>query len=420
MVNVLEMVVSHKWADVEELECATLGDSKSVINELYSKPEIEECAIISTCNRVELIVVPNTSLKRARSILKEFAQPRVDIDLDEIARFFAGEKLLRHLLRLSAGLESLVVGEDQILGQVKDLYNEAKDNDTLGPVLSLAFEKAINIGKKVRNETKINDGFVSMGSVAVDLAEKILGDLEDKKALLVGAGEMASIMAKCLRDRNIEELIITNRTLERAKELAKEVEGKPIGFDEYGDYLSEIDILMTATGAPHPIIKKEDLEKNKKNDLVIIDISNPRDVEEDVSDLENVSYHDIDGLRGVTEQNKKKREQEARQAEEIIAEELDNLLDQYKEKEAEDLIASLHERAHKIRIRERDKALNKLSLNNEDKQIIEDLTRSIVNKILSDPTHHLKRAASNGNKETLESMYEMFNLREKDEDSGSN
>lgn len=420
MVNALGMVVSHKWADVDELECATLGDSESILKELGAMDEIQECAIISTCNRVELIVVPNTSLKKAREALKDFAKPKVEIDLDEMARFLAGEKLLKHLLKLASSLESMVIGEDQILGQVKDSYHEAKQTDSIGLVLSLAFEKAINTGKKVRNQTKINDGSVSMGSVAVELAEEVLGELSDKKALLVGAGEMATIMAKCLRDREVNQLIVANRTYRRAEKLAKEVDGEPVEFEEYEEYLPEIDILMTATGAPHPIIRKEDLKENKNNDIVIIDISNPRDVEEEVSELKNVSYYDIDGLRMVTEKNKSKREKEAKKAEEIVKKELQNLLDQYKEKEAEDLIARLHEKAHEIRIRERDKALNKLSIENEEKQVIEDLTRSIVNKLLSDPTKCLKKAASNGNEETLQSTSEIFNLRQKDEDSSSN
>lgn len=420
MVNVLGMVVSHKWADISELECVSLGDSESVVEELNSRSEVKECAVISTCNRVEVVVVPSCSLKDAEKCLLDFAEPKVDIDLDEVVKFFSGDKLFKHLLKLAAGLESLVLGEDQILGQIKDCYHKGKEKGCFGPVLSLAFEKAINVGKKVRNETKINDGSVSMGSVAVDLAEEVLNELGNKKALLVGAGKMATVIANCLRDKEVQRLIIANRTFERAKKVAKEVDGDPVRFKEYENYLSDVDILMTATGAPHPIIEKEDLVENNKEEIAIIDISNPRDVEEEVDKLEKVSYYDIDGLRTIAQKNKEKRKEEAKKAEEIIEKELDNLKDQYKKKEAEDLIAQLHEKANEIRIKERDKALNKLSISNEDKQVIEDLTRSIVNKILSDPTHYLKEAVSNGNKETLESTSKIFDLRERNEETSDN
>ncbi len=414
MVDVLGLVISHKWADVDELECATLEDTEKITNELSNKPEIEECAVISTCNRIEIIVVPKNSLKEVREVLLDYTEPKTDINLEEISRFFADEKYLRHLLKLASGLESMIIGEDQILGQVKDSYNAAKETDSIDSVLDLAFEKAINVGKKVRNETGINDGCVSMGSAAVELAEEVVGELSTKNALLVGAGEMATIIAKCLRDKGVNNIVIANRTYERAEKLSKKVNGEPVNFDRYKEFLEDIDILMTATGAPHPIIKKDDLKKNNKNNIIIIDISNPRDVEKDIDDLKNVSLYDIDDLELVTKQNKEKRNKEALKAEKIIKKGLNNLLDQYKKKKAEDLIAEIHEKAHDIRIRERDKAINKLSIDTEDKQIIEDLTRSIVNKILSEPTKYLKKAASNGDKKILESTSKIFDLREKE------
>lgn len=421
MVDVIGLVISHKWVDIDELECAALEDVELISKELLDKPEINECAIISTCNRVEVYVVPsNNSLRKGREALLECLEPHTEVDLEEMGRFFGGEKLLKHLLKLASGLESMVVGEDQILGQVKNSFNEGKEIESIGPVLDLAFEKAINIGKKIRNETGINDGCVSIGSVAVDLAEEVLNELDNKNALLIGAGEMATIIAECLRDKGIDDIFIANRTYERAKKLSDQVNGLAIEFDEYKDYLSDIDILMTATGAPHPIIEKEDLEINKRNDIVIIDISNPRDVKNSVDELGNVSLYDIDDLNVITEKNKEKREEEARRAEGIIRDELSNLLAQYKEKEAEDLIAELHTKAHKIRTRERDKALRKLSVDDEGKQVIEKLTRSIINKILSEPTESMKRAASNGDEEILDSTCEIFNLRRKNEDSSGN
>ncbi|OKY77208.1 MAG: Glutamyl-tRNA reductase [Candidatus Methanohalarchaeum thermophilum] len=414
MVKVLGLLITHKWAELDDLECASLGHTEDVLEDLRSHDVVKECALINTCHRVEVYICPK-NYEKGRNFLEDFVFSRTKISEDEfneLTKFYSGERLIEHILRLSSGLESMVIGEDQILGQVKDAYHEGKKKDAIGDYLDLIFEKAINVGKSVRNETEINNGCVSIGSAAVKLAEDLSGELDKKKALVVGAGEMASIVVESLSEKNIDEITIANRTYERARRLSKKVDGNPISFDKFVDHIPKVDMILSATGAPHPILNKEDLIDLDLGKTLIVDISNPRDVEEEVEDIAEIDYHDIDSLRKVTEKNKKKRKREAKKAKEIIDREISNLKKKFKEKEAEDVVAQLHKKANRIRIKERNKAFNKMKVDKKQKQVIDDLSRSIVNKILTDPTRKLKEAAANGDKHILEDVNKIFNLDE--------
>ncbi len=413
MVNVLGLLATHKWADIDQLECIRVGETEEVINSLLSYEGVHECAVLQTCHRVEIYIV-SESLEEGREILLDYIENNTDIEIDKYVRFYAGKKLLHHMMRLASGLESMVIGEDQILGQLSETYEEAREIGGVEEKLSMAFEKSINVGKKVRNETGINEGCVSVGSAAVDLAEEIHGDLEGKEVLIIGAGEMATLVAKSLNERDLGGVTVANRTYERAEKLSRKVGGRPVKYNRYTDYLSEVDIIITATGAPHPIIEKKDIDGVNGNNLMIIDISNPRDVDHKVDEIQNVNLFDIDDLTIVTQKNKEKRRGEAEKAEKICRRELDLLMRRYEEKRIEDLIAVLHERADEIRKKEMEKALHKLSLDNGEKEIIEDLTRSIKNRILSDPTKALKKAAVDRDQQLIETASEIFQINEEE------
>ncbi|OUJ19452.1 Glutamyl-tRNA reductase [Methanonatronarchaeum thermophilum] len=417
MVNVLGLLVTHKWAEIGQLECIRIGDTDEVVNELLSYEGVNECAVLKTCHRVEIYIVPDT-LQKGREILLDYIGNQTEIDIDRYVRFYAGKKLLHHMLRLASGLESMVIGEDQILGQLSETYQQSREHGAVQETLSLAFEKSINVGKLVRNETKINEGCVSVGSAAVDLAEEILNDLTGKKVLIIGAGEMATLVAQSLNEHNLGGVTVANRTYERAKNLSRKIDGQPIKYNQYTNHLPHVDIIITATGAPHPIIKRDDIENVNGNKLIIIDISNPRDVDHKVSEIENVNLFDIDDLTIVTEKNRKKRYKEAEKAEQICKRELELLIRKYEEKKIDDLIATLHERADKIRREEMQKALHKLSLENGQQEIIDDLTRSIKNKILSDPTIALKQAAVERDQKLIETASQIFQIKDEEKNEG--
>ena len=251
----------------------------------------------------------------------------------------------------------MIVGEDQILGQIKDSKKIAEKENHCGKILDQIFTKAIHVGQVVRSKTHINQGSVSIGSAAVDLAENIIGDLEDKCVLIIGAGEMGTLVAKAMAEKNLKAIFVANRTYFRANRLAKELNGKAILIDELGDYIKDADVIISATAAPHIILNKEKLEplinKNNKN-LLIIDIANPRDIADDVTEL-NINLLNIDDLRGVAKENLKNRENEIPEVEKIISDEIQLLNESFKLLKVEDILKSFRSNMETIRIKKQKK-----------------------------------------------------------------
>ncbi|MGZ4847325.1 MAG: glutamyl-tRNA reductase, partial [Halobacteriota archaeon] len=316
---------------------------------------------------------------------------------------------------LASGLDSMIVGEDQILGQLKDAVETASKERTLGPELGLAFSKAIKVGKRVRTQTQINRGSVSVGSAAVDLAERLMGTLDDKSILSIGAGELGTLVAVALAERKLKAMFVSNRTFRRAQTLAKQLGGTAIRFDTIDDYLSEADLVISATAAPHYILTQDQvrraMQRRNGHPLVIIDIANPRDVEEAAATIDKVELHNIDDLRKITEENLKKRRSEIGKVVAIINKELNLLEEQYKKARANELIASLYQSAEELRIRELEKAHKRMQsaddLHNYQ-QILDDLTTSIVNKLLFELTASLREAAANDDDDLMRSAHKLF------------
>lgn len=413
MHGIMSVSITHKWASLNDLECARIGDVEGTLTAMRAVQGVRACVIVQTCNRIEVYLDVGSDFDVDAFIGQFF--PFVPRQL--IGRYESRDALKR-LLRLAAGLESMIVGEDQILGQLKDAADTAKRIDTLGSELNLAFSKAIKVGKRARTETQINRGSVSVGSAAVDLAEKILGTLDDKVILTIGAGELGTLVAVALAERNLKTMFVSNRTFRRAQTLAQRLDGTAVRFDRIDEYLTEADLAISATAAPHYILTcaqlSDVMQRRGGRRLLIVDIANPRDVEEAVAEVEGVELHNIDDLKKITEQNLLRRRSEIGKVVAIINEELKVLEEQFKKRRADELIASLYRNAETIRTRELQKAYNRIHTEGDAQhyqQVLDDLTGSIVKKLLFELTESLKEAAISDDHELMLSAHKLFKLK---------
>jgi len=414
MSEIASMLVTHRKASIDEIEKAWHGDVETILKWVCTEPKVEECAVLKTCNRVEIYVVSH----RGEKVLFDLAKKaRVS---SRIIDFHDHEESLQHLLRLACGLESMIIGEDQILGQMKELIQMAVEAGTTGWMLETAFKKAIQVGKRARRETRINERSISVGSAAVDLAEEILGDLQGKCVLVIGAGETGELISRALMAKNAGSLIVTNRTFESARDLAECLGGKAVPFEEMRSYLKTADVVISATAAPHYILLRDDIEEamvGRESKLLLIDIANPRDIDEAAAKVPGVELHNIDSLRSISNENMQQRMAEVTTVEAIIAEEMQLLQAKYKRKQAEDLLGVLYSQAEVIKDQEVRRAMNKLSarhtLGEIEQKVLQDMSHSIVNKLLSEPTKALKSAAERGDTQVLESLAELFRLEDK-------
>lgn len=418
MTEISSMVITHAKASVDEMERAWHGDLGGLLTRLYSHELVYECVVLKTCNRVEIYVVS----PKGSSVLFHFAK-ETGVS-SRIVEFYDHDESLRHLLRLASGLESMIVGEDQILGQIKDLYSVAKKSGTTGKVLDTAFNKAIQVGKRVRNETRINKGSVSIGSAAVDLADEILGGLTGKTILVIGAGEMGTLVARALAHRDIDVIYIANRTFDRAQDLARELGGEAVMFDYVENYVKAADVIISATSAPHYVLTKEIVSKameGRERDILLIDIANPRDIEDAVAEVPYVNLHNIDSLRIINEKSMQMRREEAKKAEVLIEEELMLLNSQYKRQKADGLISQMYATVYGVREHEKERAVNRLSayhtMGDIECKVLDDLAHALVNKILAEPTKVLRNAAEQGDDELLDAVSKLFDIKVKKEKS---
>ena len=411
MTEISSMLITHTKATIDEMESAWHGGIDQLLVRLKSHELVEECAVLKTCNRVEVYVVSPKGSK----VLLEFAK-HMKVS-SRIIDFLDHEESLRHLLRLTSGLESMIVGEDQILGQVKELFGIAKKVHAVGKTLDTAFNKAIQVGKRIRNETGINKGSVSIGSAGVELAEKNLGGLEGKTVMVIGAGEMGTLVAKALANKNIKAIYVANRTFDKAAALACELNGMAVRYELMEKYIPMSDVVISATKAPHFILTHEIvsriMDKHGK-ELMFIDIGNPRNIESSVGEIPGVSLYNIDSLKNISEANLEKRREEAKKAELIIEEELELLKKQYKRQQADNIISALYSKVEQIREKEREDAINKLmarhTIGDIEREVLDDMTHSFANQILAEPTMILRNAAEHDDERFLDTVAELFKL----------
>jgi glutamyl-tRNA reductase len=377
-------------------------DIDELFYELQEKYSIGEYVEISTCNRKEYYI-NNDYIPEDEELLSHENQSIV---------IEYGQSAVMHLLRMTSGLESMIVGEDQILGQVKDAKHKAVKNHHCGRSLDAIFTKAIHVGQVVRNKTNINKGSVSIGSAAIDLAEKHMGSLDNKSVLVIGAGKMGKLVAKALAEKDLNAIFVANRTYYVAVELAQDLGGEAILFNDLEKYLATADLVISATSAPHAIITKERLLgiDREYDNLMMVDIANPRDITDDVCEL-GVKSFNIDDLREIAEINTNLRKKEFGEAENIINEEFILLKESFKIMEVDNILGNLRASMEEIRERETQKANVKLADVDGSIKILDNLTNSIVNKIFYDISKNLKKAAKDENEDIIEAAEYIFNYK---------
>ena len=396
---ILNIRVDHKTADISKMERSS-QKLESVFNNIYERYPVQEYLKINTCNRAEIYLV-----------LGECSIENIKCDDFVIEK---NDNAMEHLLRLSSGLESMIIGEDQILGQIKDAQKRSVKEGCCGEVLNTIFIKAIHVGQVVRKKTKINEGSLSIGSAAVELAESVHGNLKCKKVLVIGAGKMGTLVAKALVEKNLKAIVVANRTHDRAVELARELGGSAIHFDKLDEAMKDADVVISATGAPHPILTyekvKEVVPSHIISKMVMVDIANPRDIEEDVSKL-GVKLFNIDDLRDIAKRSREMRETEASDAEDIVKNEMKLLKRSLKHLEVEPIISNIRIKAENIRLNETQKAFKMLGDMNGNEKIVDDLTKVVVERIFFDVIKNIKEAAENDEKNVIEAAETLFSRK---------
>ncbi|WP_435062507.1 glutamyl-tRNA reductase [Halobaculum sp. EA56] len=398
--------VSHALASVDEIESAQGADEATLVSELLGREGVEEAFAIGTCNRAEAYVAAGDAAE-ARAALEPFA-PEVRegavVHLDH-------EGSLRHLMRVAAGLESLVLGEDQILGQLGDAAERAREVGGLrGGVLDDALSKALQVGKRARAETAINEGSVSLGSAAVELAARET-TLSGATALVVGAGEMGTLAARALDDSPVSRVVVANRSLPTAEHVAAELDtaSTALPLSAVPRAAAEADVVITATGANEPLFDGETFVD--AGETLCIDLGQPRDVVPGAGD-ETVAVRDIDDLEAVTGETRERREEAAAAVEEMIDAEFDRLLDEFKRKRADDAVSAMYESAERTKRRELREAMAKLEsqgdLTDEQRETVAALADALVGQLLAAPTKSLREAAVEDDWETIHTAMQLF------------
>ncbi len=397
--DILIIGLNHKTATVEIREKVAFDGSKleEAVNILKESDDIKENIILSTCNRVEIyagVESREKAIESIKSFIAEFHKvPRGP--LDDALYIYEGKQAVKHIFRVASSLDSMVVGEPQILGQLKDAYDFALKSKSTGVYLNKLLKKSVSVAKRIRTETKIAESAVSISFAAVELAKKIFEDLSTTSFMLMGAGEMAELAAKHMINSGVKDVYITNRTYERAEDLAQEFDGKVVPFESFIDELPHTDIVICSTGAPDYVLRKDQMQKvmkqRKQKQMFIIDIAVPRNIDPEINKLDNVYLYSVDDLKDVVDINIHERSKEAAKAEKIVSTEVKSFLKWHDSLVATPTIVALREKADAIRKEELEKTLKKLGPVEEAKiKAIEQLSNSIVNKIIHLPTAALK------------------------------
>ncbi len=402
MVEILAVGISHKTAPVEVRERFSFSDEnlREGLAALRLGESVSECCIVSTCNRVEIYAVTE-NLGKCRKEIKSFLADFHGMSGDSLDRHtyaLSGKAAAGHLFRVASSVDSMVLGETQILGQLKNSHDVARLEKASGLILNRLFNKAFFAGKKVRTETGISSQAVSVSHLGVELAKRIFENLANRTAMLVGTGEMGEIFARYLVSNKIRDLYVTGRNFENARELSRSLGAKPVRFEELLYCLKDVDILVTATGSSDYIIRSEHVRQSlrlRKNDPVfMIDIAVPRDIDPRINEIPGVYLYDIDDLRTVQDVNLNSRKKSLARAEEIISGVERSFMDWMESLRVFPVIIDLGKKFERIRAAEVEKAVRKLEGGADGREIVEGLASSIVGKIFHDPATSLKKRAS--------------------------
>ncbi len=422
MDRIVLMGLNHKTAPVEIRERFNIVcvDSKGPLSNLAQLRSLRESFYLSTCNRMEVLFTTPRLDEGISAVVGLLAEiyGQTGAALKPYLYIYIDQDAVKHLFRVACSLDSMVVGEPQILGQIKDAYRQATEAKASGVVLNRLLHKSFSVAKRVRTETRIGSSAVSISYAAVELAKKIFGELQGKIALLIGAGEMAELAAEHLISNGVERIVVANRTLERALALARRFNGSTVPWEELVEELRKTDIIISSTGSPEPILNAGQVRKRmrarRNRPLFFIDIAVPRDIDPDVNRIDNVYLYNIDDLQGIVEINRAERIKEAARAEHIISAEALKFDAWLRTLEVVPTIVSLREKAEQIRKAEIHKTLSQLdSLSGGEIEAINVLTRSVVNKLLHDPILFLKRISTRSRKDSyLDVARKLFHLDE--------
>ena len=429
MNQLVSIGTSHHVAPIEFRERLAFSEEQLIESHQYIREsdQIQESVILSTCNRVEVYAVLNSvrTAEAAAKVLAEFLSRCHRIDMESLKKWtylHHNLETIQHLFRVTSSLDSMVVGESQILGQVKDAYHTSRSAGSTGTILNRLFTKAFNVGKRIRSETTITTGAVSISYAAVELAKKIFNTLEGKTVAIIGAGEMSELTAKHLVANGVSTVIVANRTYQRAVKVAEKFKGIPLAYDSDLNFLIDADIVISSTNAPDYLIKRQPLvnimRKRKHRYMFLIDIAVPRDIDPDVSKLDSAFLYNIDDLEAVVASNLKDRQQEAIHAEQIVSEEAKRFYDQLQVFQVNPTIKALHQQFRQIADTELQACFYKTTLSDAQEEAIASMTQAIVKKLLHHPMKNLRGAVNDGDADHgqyVQALQELFVLDVNDE-----
>jgi len=415
--NIINARITFKKSPIHVLEKFAFKDMPNACLTFKKNSSISECVIIQTCNRIELFAASdNPNIDKIKSTWASLTGQEESVFRDTL-EVCENKDAYEHLLKLTSGLESLVVGEEQILGQIKESISVARQTRASGKRLNKLFDRSIRIGTRIRNSTGIGRGGISLGSMAVKLAEENVDDIKSKHVLLIGTGEAATMVAKSLKKRGYT-FNVTSRTVERSIGFSQTLGGSPIKFEEVLSGFSNYEIIFVATTAPYFLVtfdKMKDAIKNKKSGVMILDLSNPRTVDEKVATIPGIKLMNIDQIAEMIDKNMKKRKDKVSTVENIISEEVPVIEATMKRLDAEPLVKDVFTNADSMRIKELQKALQMLGETDEKRiKIIDELTKAVVESIVSTPMNNLRRASEQGSPELLEIASKLFNYKKKE------
>ncbi len=415
--TILALGLNHRTAPVEIRERVAFAPDSvpQALQQLTSGGPVREAAILSTCNRTEVYCgIEGEESRQVVEWFRDFHRLTAK-EVDPFLYTHPDREAVRHILRVASGLDSLVLGEPQILGQIKQAYGAAQEAGTIGQMLNKLFQHTFSVAKQVRTDTAIGASPVSVAFAAVSLAKQIFSDLSRHTALLIGAGETIELVARHLHENGVGRIIIANRTVERAHNLAQEFGGYAIGLTEIPNHLAEADIVISSTASPLPILGKGAVESaikaRKHRPVLMVDIAVPRDIEPEVADLDDVYLYTVDDLSEIIQENLQSRQQAAQQAEEIIDTQVTHFMGWLQSLEAVDTICAVRWSAEQIRDHVLQHCQRHLNAGKDPQYVLEEMARLLTNKLIHEPTAQIKRAGFEGRNELLQAARELFNLK---------
>ena len=416
--NIINARVTFRNAPIHVLEQFTIKDVEKAYEQFKKDSGLDECVIIQTCNRIELFGKSKTydleKIKKTWASIIGLEEEMFNDNLECVEN----QKALHHLLKLTSGLDSMVLGEEQILGQIKKSITSAREMKASGQHLNTLFDKAIRMGTRIRNSSGIGKGGISVGSMAVKLAEENIDDLKTKRVLLIGTGEVSTLVAKSLQRRGYA-FNVTSRTIGRSQTFCETMGGKPIKFEEVLSGFENYDLIFVATTAPYFLVTFERITtamKDKPNGMMILDLSNPRTVDEKVATIAGIKLMNLDQIAEMVEKNMNARLNKVKTIENIINEEVSVLEASMKRLDAEPLVKDVFKNIEALRVKELQKALQMLDETDEEKiKIIEELTKAVVESIVSTPMNNIRKASEQGKPDIIDLASKLFNYKKQDE-----